>query len=79
MLVDRDVLSEELLVSQYHTAGSVHLIHILVELSELDHLASCVQFVLIGTSLVLDPDSVIDYEWWELSCMFSQHSIVFMW
>ena len=54
MLVDRAVLSEELPVSQCHSAGSVHPQHILIKLSDL----SFVPFGWVGTSLVMDLDSV---------------------
>ena len=66
-LVDRDVFSEELLVSQHHAAGTVHPNYVVVKLSDLNHLASLVPFSWVGASLVLDSDS---HEWWELSCVF---------
>ena len=69
-LVDRDVISEELPVSQRRTAGTVHPNYILVKLSDLNHLASFVLFSWVGAGLVLDSDSVANHEWWELSCMF---------
>ena len=69
-LVDRDIFSEELPVSQRHTAGTVHPNYVLVKLSDLNHLASLVPFSRVGAGLVLDSDSVANHEWWELSCVF---------
>ena len=77
-LVDRDVFSEELPVSQHHAAETVHLNYVLVKLSDLNHLASLVPFSRVGTGLVLDSDSVANPSGGSCLVCSDQYSIAFM-
>ena len=69
---DRCVFPEELSVAKGDTTRTIHSHNVLVELSDLKDHACLIPFSRVGSSLVLDPYSVADSQWWEDAGVFGQ-------
>ena len=69
---DRCVFPEELSVAKGDTTRTIHSHNVLVELSDLNDHACLVPFSRVGSSLVLNPYSVADSQWWEDAGVFGQ-------
>ena len=69
---DRCLFHEELSVAKGDTTRTIHSHNVLVELSDLNDHACLVPFSRVGSSLVLDPYSVADSQWWEDADVFGQ-------